>query len=207
MTLKILRSHYRLLVTTFILCFYVIPTYSAVKLDPLVKCLAREEAHLHKIKDIGPDYSLNQEFINDVSAFGGAPFKAKYLKQICAPNAKTSFELLKVLVLHGKSVFRSFSGQENVYVKASLQTLLESIPLTFFNYISKIHALFPSANCLNTDVPEIPYFLNRFKYLQTDLTNKQLLSDRKKIVSILNKLSNIGPLITKCHKRLKKSQR
>lgn len=207
MTIKIFSTDYRLLVTTFVLCFYVIPVYSALKLDPLVKCLALEEARLHKIKDVGPDYTLNQGFINDIASFGGAPFKAKYIKQICAPGAKTSFELLKVLVLHQGSAFKRSNGQKNVYIKASLQTLLESIPITFFNYISQIQVLFPTAHCLNNDVPEIPYFLDRFKYLQTDLTNKQLLSERKKIISIFNKLANIGPLMDKCERNLKKSQK
>ncbi len=203
MTSKIRSFHYRLLVTTITLCFYTLPTYSAPKIDPLVRCLALEEAHLHDIKDVGPGYTLNQVFINDISAFGGAPLKAKYLKRVCAKGANTSFELLKILVLHEKSVFKNSGGQENVYIKASLQTLLSSIPITFFNYISQVHALFPSANCLTTDVPEIPYFLDRFKYLQTDLTNKQLLSEHKKVKSIFNKLSNIGPLIKKCQDRLK----
>lgn len=203
MTIKILCTHYRLLVTTFVLCFYVLPIYSAPKIDPLVRCLALEEAHLHQIKDVGPDYILNQGFINDIASFGGAPFKTKYIKQICAPGAKTSFELLKVLVLHQKSAFKSSLGVKNVYIKASIQTLLESIPMTFFNYISQIHSLFPSAHCLNQDVPEIAYFLDRFKYLQADLTNKQLLADRKKILSIFKKLSNIGPLIKKCKNRIK----
>ena len=190
--------HYRIF---FALLTLIVVNCFAEKVDPLTYCLGQEELKFHKDKEVGPFYKLNQVFINDISSFGGALLKPQYLQKVCGAKKHASFELLKVLALEGKNAFVS-SKNLNIYQKASLQTLIDSVPSTFTNFIGGLSSLFPSASCLPKYAPDIPYYLERIKYLETDLSKKELLSDKRRLKKIFRTMGNVQVLISKCQKEM-----
>jgi len=174
---------------------------SAEVIDPLTYCLGQEELMFHKKKETGPYYRLNQAFVNDISSFGGALLKPSHLKDVCKKAKKASFRLLKVLVIEGKGAFAP-GAKLNIYQKASLQTLEDKVPGTLVTFLSQMGSLFPHFSCLPTFAPDIPYFLERIKYLEVDLSKSELLSDKTRLKRIFSKLENIESLIKKCEKKL-----
>jgi hypothetical protein len=79
---------------------------------------------------------------------------------------------------------------------------ISQLPTVFFHFLSNIQSEMPSAKCLEKEIPEIKYFLDRYKYLQTELSEKELfLREGIKIRKIFKDLSSYSLLYNRCKKR------
>lgn len=201
------RPKYKLIVASIVLTLTTIVPSTAKNpaiSSPLIRCLAQEELALHKKKITGPIYTLNQTFINDMASFGGATLKPGLLKKVCADKMKVSTTLLEIIITQGQRAFVDRSRSENLFIKASLNSLLERAPFIFFRYISDVQSIFPTAHCLESELPEIPYFIYRFKYLQSDIKPSELLDDKNKVRIIFKRLEKLSPMLKRCQRKLEK---
>ncbi|MCK5882448.1 MAG: hypothetical protein KAG61_02075 [Bacteriovoracaceae bacterium] len=183
----------------------LLPFSLAAEVAPLIKCLALEEAHLHKSYISGPIYKLNQKFVSTLSEASNLGIEPKFLKDSCENiKAKSpSVALLKQMILKRGKVFRYTSNQNLILTKNTIDGLYSGLPEIFMNFLSGIQAMMDRPRCLEEQIPEITYFFERFKYLQTDLTGPQLFDDHKKIARIFSGLEKMPTLLKKCSNKLK----
>lgn len=179
--------------------------------NEVLKCLGREELRLHRAKDIGPRYRLNQVFINRLSS-NSINIKPKYIKLICR-NAPLppSLTLLKILMLKQRDLFdikvdeNRIDGVENFKISQADSFVAEAASV-FFTYIAGIQALAPSADCLNKNIPAIPKFYKKFTYLQEEVEGKVLLEDKRQIKEIFSGLENINNIFKICERQMTKKR-
>lgn len=180
---------------------FTFSSHSFAKVAPLIKCLGLEELHLHKNKHTGPDYKLNQKLINLIAEANDIKVKQSDLKEICHHKSFTpSVSLLKSLTLKGGKIFKlnkenfsQFLRQRSVVMKIE-----DEIPRIFFKYLSNIQSFMSKPNCLEKEVPNIKYFLQRVKYLESTFTAKEILKEKDRVDQIFTKLQNMDALIKKC---------
>ena len=177
---------------------------------PLLHCLGREELQLHQHKTLGPVYLLNQKFISSVTAIGDFSIRRKHLKKICHDkNFSPSLKLLHLFLLHGIDLIDTDKVKNDQLKKLkiiAIEDLAGKIPHLFFSYLSRLQGLTPLAGCLNHHIPEIDFFLNKFKYLESEMQVQDLISEKKKINSIFKKLNNLDYYLDQCHKIARRSK-
>lgn len=173
--------------------------------NPLMACLGQEELKIHRSKTTGPIYFLNQLFINELATIYGLSLKPEVLDEVCQKSLfSPSVNLLRILLLDGRNAFdippASSLGGVEALAASSLESFLERIPHVFFSYLSKLQALAPSAPCLERKIPEISYFIERYKYLEDVTGPKKLIEEKSKVNSIFKKLLRFDAIIKKCRK-------
>lgn len=176
--------------------------------NPLLVCLGNEEERLHLSKTSGPIYRLNQLFINEFAGANDIRLKNEYLKQTCASKSfSPSVVLLRLLVIKGTSIFEL--GELDLHQKGMAEDLTERSGHIFFSYLAGLQGLTADPQCLNKKIPEIKEFSDRFQYLESDISEQQILHDNKKIDHIFNKLKNFNKIMQECEKeaRLEREKR
>ncbi|MCO4794395.1 MAG: hypothetical protein KC493_11815 [Bacteriovoracaceae bacterium] len=196
--------NYRKFCLLFILLSHLLIPVSASS-NELLKCLGREELVIHKMKMTGPVYKLNQLFITEMASWGGIQLKKKYLKSICANDEYTpSVNFMRSLLIDGGKIFEMKKGVSNANLRAlnegRVKSLLSSIPHIFFKYLSDLQAISSYPHCLNEKIPELPYFLERFKYLEEEYPAKELIKDKLKLNSIFTKIKRLDVILKSCEK-------
>ena len=181
----------------FIFLFLVTPLFSQ---ETLLSCLGKEEKVHFKNRDTGILYKLNQSLVNEFTPASQIKLKEKYLKLICS-NKKTSpsLKFLYYFLINGKNIFSNHEKQ-----KFALTVIEQNIPNLFFNYLSLIQGSFPTPHCLQENIPEVTYFLNRYKYLEGEIPSVNLLEDKNKIESIFLKIRYLKKIKKKCQDSSKK---
>lgn len=173
------------------------------QVNPLMACLGQEELKIHRSKTVGPIYFLNQLFINELATIYGLTLKKDVLDEVCqSKEFSPSVHLLKILLLKGRDAFdippdANLGGVEAL-AASSLTSFLDRIPHVFFTYLSKLQALAPKAKCLEKEIPEISYFMERYKYLEDALGTKKLIEEPSKVIAIFNKLKRLDAINKKC---------
>lgn len=200
-------DNYKKLLRKFILLSLIIgtlfvPAHQAQSSD-LLKCLGAEELILHKKKLTGPLYYLNQHFINELSSWGHIRMKKEILNDVCTGDEfSPSVNLLRHFLLEGGSVFTTNAGRFNYSERALQQSLIdaliEKVPSVFFSYLSSLQALAEDPHCLNKKVPELNYFILKFKYLEEEIETKNVLSEKSKVKSIFDKIKRLDSIIWEC---------
>ncbi len=182
-------------------------TSLAVKaeVNPLMACLGQEELKIHRTKTVGPAYFLNQLFINELATIYGLTLKKNALEEVCqTKDFSPSVNLLKILLLRGKEAFDIPEGAKlggvDALAASSLESFLERMPHVFFTYLSQLQALAPQAKCLSREIPEIAYFMERYKYLEDAVGPQKLIQERTKVLSIFAKLKRFDAILKKCQK-------
>jgi hypothetical protein len=200
---KLLRDLILLSLTFGMILFPVQKSYG---LD-ILKCLGAEELILHQKKLTGPLYLLNQQFISELSSWGKIRIKKDELYLICtSKDFSPSVNLLRHFLIYGKSFFKKYKVNDETTVsvralqKSLLDALLLKVPSLFLNYLSSLQALSTNPHCLDVYIPEIKYFIYQFKYLENEISSKELLSDKQKIKNIFAKIKNLGAILKKCEK-------
>ena len=200
---KLLRDLILLSLTFGMILFPVEKSYGF----DILKCLGTEELILHQKKLTGPLYHLNQEFINELSSWGKVNIKKDQLDLICTSKKfSPSVNLLRHFLLYGKSFFNDTPTNmvsavaARALQKSLLDALLLKVPSLFFNYLSSLQALSTNPHCLNENIPELRYFIYQFKYLEDEVSSKDLLADKQKIKNIFSKINNLGSILKKCNK-------
>ena len=158
--------------------------------NPFLHCLGKEEEMIHQAKDQGPIYLLNQWIISDVVAMN-IHVKRKYLDDICK-SFSPSVAFLRLFLMEGKSIFTKESS--------SVQgQLTGKLPDLFTGYLLQIQASLPQAGCLERQSPHVSYYLNRFKYLQGEISAENLLKDPVRIRHVFKSLENFDQMVKACH--------
>lgn len=193
-------------------CFYIlilslcsINIALSTEAHKVIKCLAQEEEILHKNKDTGPQYKLNQLFINEFASNSDLEFKAIYENEICnLEEHPPSVMILKLLLIKGKGIFKlteEFGKFEIVGYKIErINDLLSRIAHIFFNHIGNLQAKAATHDCLKKHIPEIAHFEERFKYLEDEYSAKELLSQSDKFENIFKKLASLKSIYQICQR-------
>jgi len=166
----------------------------------LLSCLGQEEAQLYKQKANGALLKLNQSLVNTLVNSPDLKLTENFSKVICKPNRSSAEQTLFYGLLYSHELFQITNSKEKRQAKYFLSTL----PLLLFNYISQLQAEMPTAHCLERAIPEVAYYLERFKYLETELPASTLLSDRSKLMRLMKKLRHKKEIYVKCSKRITK---
>jgi hypothetical protein len=200
---KKLLQHLTLLSLTLVMIFF--PVQRAHGLD-ILKCLGIEELILHKKKLTGPLYSLNQKFINEMSSWGQVNIKKSQLTDICESKVfSPSVNLLRHFLLYGESFFEIKTYQRtesNIAMQKSLlNSLLLKVPSIFFSYLASLQGLADDPHCLNEKIPELNYYIYQFKYLEDEISFKDLLKDKQKLGKIFVKIQNLDSILRSCKKK------
>ena len=158
---------------------------------------------IHRSKTVGPVYFLNQHFVNELATIYGLTLKKDVLDEVCQSREfSPSVYLLKILLLRGRDAFdippAANLGGVEALAASSLTSFLERIPHVFFTYLSKLQALAPRAKCLEKEIPELSYFMERYKYLEDAIGTKKLIEEPAKVNSIFIKLKRFDAIIKKC---------
>jgi hypothetical protein len=206
MTKKFLAKRVHLkLVLLMILTILSTNTLAQSKRRDLLYCLGQEELKLHRSKRTGPQYFLNQFFINEAASTGLFKLKKKYYKEICEiKEFPPSIGLMKNLLLKEKKIFEKVKSEsshlEALYI-SGLDSLVERAPHIFFQFLSIIQSQTRYAYCFNENIPELHRMLEKFRYLEEDMSPKQLISNKKEINAIFEKLKYLDAIYDKCEKK------
>ena len=173
--------------------------------NPLLKCLAQEEAQIHQQKLYNHRYHLNQEFFNSLASDAYVYLKEDLFERICQKNAHfgPAENLLFILLTEGQKAF-SFKEENYHLQKASVSNLLELLPQLLFQYLSNLQAQAPTPDCLEKNIPEAKYFMEQFRYLEGEIPTSQILGNKDKIRRLFEALKNYQQMFNRCQKPKKK---
>ena len=160
-------------------------------IDPFIKCLGEEELLIHKSRETGPAYNLNQWIISEVAG-QGIRVKEEYLPDICSDkDFSPSVSFLRLLLLKNKEIF----VHKNTPI---LDSLIHRLPYLFFGYLAQLQALTPKANCLADNSADIAYFFMRIRYLQNELSVQELLGEKERIFKVFEDIKRFDKIIESC---------
>lgn len=170
----------------------------------ILHCLGMEELAIHRMKDQGPAYKLNQALINEISSGNLLRIHPKVIQDICSVrDFSPSVNFLKTLLLKGKSVF--IFNEEDEKIKrlqmVATESLQSKIHGFFFQYLISLQNLLAGPDCLYKEIPEFDYLTKRFQYLLEDIPAEKLMADKKKIRIIFEKLKNFPRVVARCNKK------
>lgn len=175
--------------------------------DKTLFCLGQEEVLVHRTKDNGPQYMLNQRMISEFAQIKSTSIKEPYISNICKSKT-TSLRILQLLIEHKNNLFSpsTLSLYEKSLQDSSIETLIERAPAIFLNHVAQVQGTMPTANCLEKYIPELAKIREDFKYLQTHLTPYQIIKSENRYKKILEKLEDLRQIRELCKKDLKKSK-
>lgn len=184
--------------------------------NPLLQCLAKEESLLHKEKNMGPLYHLNQEFINELASSNDITLKKNFIEEICQTKTYSpSVALLRLLLLKESSIYDLSLSEVDLKMRpfkmGYINEFQKQTPRLFIQYISGLQSEMATADCLVKAIPELDFFTERLKYLEEEMSTHEVLGDKKRIELIFKKLANIKSIQKNCEKiaatRLRKLKR
>lgn len=198
-------KHWKLMKKCFFYLLISLCSITSSYANEVIKCLGKEELRLHQRKDTGPQYKLNQLFINEFASNSDLIIKSKYQQQICEMKYHApSVTILKLLLTKGKGIFelKSEFGRDGIvgYKIERINDLLSRIAHIFFNYIGSLQARAATHDCLKKHIPEIGYFEVHFKYLEEEYPAKQLLSESEKFEQIFKRLRSLKSIYQVCQR-------
>lgn len=176
--------------------------------NPLLVCLGKEEGILHQRKKAGPNYQLNQYFINQLVGFNHIPIKEEYLKRICSEGEFSySVSLLEQLLLKGIDLFHLSDDPNKKFSEVvTIDELLEDTPQIFVRYLASLQEFAQTPDCLPKRVKNLKYFLERLIYLEEDLGGRNILRNQKKIVELFADLKKLDSYYEECRVEAKKNE-
>lgn len=180
----------------------------AASKQTLLTCLGKEEATIHKNHLEGPLYTLNQQLINEVINLDEVPIKKQYLDQICSSKSdfSPSVNFLRVLLVEGKKIFDTDSNSNDSTAQMriyAIDSLTSHSPGIFFAYLSSLQALAKTPACLDKKLPDLALLMDRFRYLETELTVDELLKEKERIHRIFRGLKNLDNILKECEPKKK----
>lgn len=177
----------------------------------VLRCLGAEEAAIFEAKETGPLYRLNQSFINLLPTGKLFSLRPQYFSQVCGKKSEfpPSVGFLQLILLEGTNSFDMTHSEKDPFFEltnSAIQELNQNIGRIFFTYISDVQEMSNYPYCLKEDIEEIPYFIDKFKYLESESSVKLLLSEKNKIRAIFQKLKNLDSILKECEKKEKKRE-
>lgn len=195
-----MRSLRPLFLITLVL-LYGTEIYAAPNL--LLQCLAKEESLLHKEKNHGVLYRLNQEFINELASSNDINLKKEFVDQICQSKQHSpSVALLRLLLIKESEIYDLSLSEVGPGMRpfkmGYLNEFQKQIPRLFIQYLSGLQAEMATPDCLSRAIPEIEVFNERLKYLEEEMGTSEMIRDKGRIERIFNKLQNIKTIQKNC---------
>lgn len=177
----------------------------------ILHCLAEEETNYHKTRNTGPDFILNQKMINKLSSMGFYKVSNYALDYVCKKSKQgASLRFLRLLILEPNSIFKE-DKKTAPSVRALNESAIESLKSQaskfLFQHLSGIQTLTKDAKCLQKHIPEIEYYWERFRYLETHIGTSSIVDDPDKIDNIFKKLGYIDSILRKCNKANPRSKK
>jgi len=191
-----------------IICLFLVSfnTFATRNERQLLKCLGQEEKQFHLKKDTGPLYDLNQRLISEMIQIPKAELDAKFFNQMCDKQSRSpSLKLLELSITEGKSIFEvppELESSQKEVAQGMIDEYIDSTKEIFLKFMTQIQTIAPSASCLNEEIPEIEAFFIDIKYLEEDVSMKQIFAGRD--VKIFNKLLDYPHVFKRCRARIKK---
>ena len=190
----------------FVAIFTILSLFQEVSAQNILHCLGSEEMKLHKSHRSGPIYKLNQYFVTHMAGLTGINLKIQFFNKTCNNQDSPSLKLLEEMIINKTDIFNlqslAIEEGQKLYQKAAIQALVDSGPKQLFDYISGLQAnAGQDPHCLEREVPEIAYFMNRYMYLQGEIKTENLLDNQKKIRTIFQKLKSISTIYQRCARR------
>ena len=178
------------------------------KYNPLLVCLGKEEGILHKRKKTGPNYQLNQYFINQLVQFNHIPIKDEYLKEICTGgDFSYSVSLLEQLLLKGIALFNlSNDPNQKISEVVTIDELLEDTPMIFVRYLASLQEFAQTPDCLPKRVKNLKYFLDRLTYLEEDFGGRHIFKNHKRIIELFSDLKKLDKYYDECKVEAEKNK-
>ncbi len=172
----------------------------------IVKCLAQEERRFHQKKQTGPVYDLNQRLIAELVQIPRVEVTPEDYRAICAQEKfSESWKLLELSIRKGKGLFlipEDVSGMQKSMSEGMIEEYVDATREILLVFISQIQTLAPSATCLKEEIPVLDQFFTEIKYLQEDVSMRQLFEGKD--IKIFDHLKNYPLAFEKCRARLKK---
>lgn len=190
----------------YTLIFLLFSLEISAKANLLIQCLAKEEEKMHKLKDTGVLYRLNQSFLNELATNNDISIKKNYVDEICSDKSKSaSIGFLRLLLIKEEDIYDlSLSETDSSmrpYKMGYINEFQKQVPHLLVSYITGLQAEIEDAHCLTKSIPEINYLTEKLKYLEEEISIHQIISDKKKIDNIFKKLQNFKKIKDTCNKK------
>ena len=188
-----------------LLIFLLLGAFQSVwaKSSRLILCLAKEEQRFHTNKEIGPNYGLNQLFINEISSIGDLDLTKKYYHEVCTKSESPSLSLLEYLLLAEDNIFyfvNSSTSSLGRFQSSQVDDLKRRMPHIFFRYLSKLQTQVRDPHCLSRHIPGLSQLKEKFHYLEEDMGTRHILQNKKEIRGVLKKLKKFNSFSRNCQK-------
>lgn len=172
--------------------------------DKILHCLAREETKFHKTRETGPEFTLNQKLINKLSSIGHYRTSPYAIKSVCRSKKRGPAQaFLRMLILEPDSIFledKNSPESMKALNRSAINSLKAEASKLLFEFLSDIQSLAGDAKCIEAQIPEVKYFWDRFRYLETYIGTGSIVDDPDKIDQIFEKLTDINKVLRKCNK-------
>lgn len=180
----------------------------ARKPSRLMSCLGAEEKLLHKHKDTGPVYDLNQRLIGELIQINQIEASKRLRKKLCGPGSSPSIDLLEEMVLNPKGWYQLPGNSKGLEANIAQELVLDFntlVPEIFLNYLAQLQGLAPSPECLNRYVPGLKELNEQVKWLQEEEDLTVLTAQKSRMSKIFKSIKNIDKVFEKCKQDMNQS--
>jgi hypothetical protein len=166
----------------------------------ITRCLGAEEALIHKAKDHGPVYQVNQILLSIFLNLSQINLKKKYYQELCAqPEVGTSLRFLELIFRNYNQLFTTTNAKDEKSAKLEdIAELINKLPELFNQYLLELKIKSPVHNCLEKNIKELSNFYIQVQYLEED-TNFKVIADKdKQLIKILDQLKQKEEIFERC---------
>lgn len=164
-----------------------------------IKCLAQEEARIHKSKSLNAYAELNKTLLSEVVQLSTTVRMDKGLEKIiCSSKNKTpSYDLLGNLLI-GVKVFHSTAHFRDIKQTAldnsTIKELTKQSNYIFIRFITNLQADSSKAYCLKKKFPKLRDFLYKAQYTLENIGITQLKSEISDLKGLFKRLRSTKAL-------------
>ena len=201
----------KILISLFFIICSSTEIYAA--LNPLLHCLAKEEAQLFKQKNTGSLYHLNQEFINELASSSDITLKEHFINEICETKTTSpTIKLLRLLLVKESEIYDYSQSEEadqsaQIIKKSSINEFQKQVTRFFTHFLASIQSEMATPDCLEKAIPETKILFDRLKYLEEEMSFHELLKDKSKIESIFKKLEFLPSIKRECVRSVENAEK
>lgn len=168
----------------------------------LTKCLGQEEELIHKEKEKGPIYQLNQLMLNVFLNLPQVKLKDKFYKPICTQvKIGVSIEILEIIFKNFENAFAFAGPNDSIPIHSrDKEDFIRRLPELFNHYLTVIKVQSPTHDCLEQNIPELKKFYTDLQYLEESLNFKTLAQRDNQLIKIIEQLKNKDKFFESCKK-------
>ncbi|MBF0206502.1 MAG: hypothetical protein HQK53_06400 [Oligoflexia bacterium] len=173
------------------------------RVNPVIRCLAKEEQMIHSQKLLGPVYQINAELLNELLVDEELMIKRKYAASICSfKEFSPSVQVLRYLMSEGRGIFDIGANDVRDGRKESvIANLIDIAPQLLISYLMWLQGTMPTTSCLEKNVPEIARYVKLYRYYQDEDSADSLIFNKQSIYNIFNGLKNFDKLMKICQQQ------